>query len=504
MLLAVFMERMMQKPPGLVCARCHGALTDHGRELECVACHARYAVLDGIPSFLLTPPDAPIAAAACELSVMIPVIDEALNLTALLPRLVGMLQSLGASHEVLVIDGSSRDGSPEVARRYGARVVTQELPGFGGAMRTGFTHARGTYIINLDADGSHDPTWVAKLWAARSTAEVVIASRYVPGGRADMPWWRLLLSRILNFGFRLGLSLPVADLSNSYRLYARAAVRQLDLQGTNFDILEEILIRALAAGYTVRELPFHYTPRLHGRSHAQLIKFGISYLRTFWAMWKLRNSIANGDYDARAYDSLMPLQRYWQRRRVALITELAAGFERVLDAGCGSSRVLSTDSGLVGLDIDLSRLRYARRYGNRLVHGSILALPFADAAFDCVICSQVIQHMPPEARLFDELLRVLKPGGRLVLGTPDFDRRSWRALEWLHRRLVPGREPGQRLTQYGRAGLTAYLLGRGLTVERIRYVGGSEMVMSLRKQAQASSSAQPPPLTVALRAGRAA
>src|SRR5438128_2007946 len=86
----------------------------------------------------------------------------------------------------------------------------------------------------LRADGSHDPSFVGDLWTARGKAEVVIASRYVPGGAAFMPGWRSLLSRILNVSFRRGLSLPVMDLSSGYRLYLRSALRQLKLGATDF------------------------------------------------------------------------------------------------------------------------------------------------------------------------------------------------------------------------------------------------------------------------------
>ena len=364
--------------------------------------------------------------------------------------------------------------------------------------------ARGEYILTLDADGSHDPAFLGDLWAARLQGDVVIASRYVPGGAADMPAWRRLLSRVLNITFRRGLSLPVHDLSSGFRLYHRTVLRAVSLAASDFDILEEILIRALAAGYRVVEVPFRYRARLAGRSHARLFKFALSYLRTFMAMWRLRNSIASSDYDARAYDSIIPLQRYWQRRRYATISRLATGFTRVLDVGCGSSRILSAVPGMLGLDIQLHKLRYARRYGNPLVHGSIFALPFVDSAFDCVICSEVIEHIPAQEKPFDELARVLKTGGRLILGTPDYDRWRWRALEWLYGRLSPGGYADEHITHYGRANLATYLQGKGFAIESIDYVGGSEMIFSLRKLAPMVSPVAVRSVRTALRVERPA
>src|SRR5207237_8959014 len=105
------------------------------------------------------------------------------------------------------------------------------------------------------------------LWTARRDGDVVIASRYVQGGAAEMPATRRVMSRILNITFGRGLSLPVHDLYSGYRLYRAAILRELDLNAPDFVVLEEILIRVLAAGYRVYEVPFRYRPRVSGRSH---------------------------------------------------------------------------------------------------------------------------------------------------------------------------------------------------------------------------------------------
>jgi dolichol-phosphate mannosyltransferase len=490
----------MQAIAGLACPACRGDLrTDGEARLTCESCQASYPVFEGIPSFIPAPPAT--RRSLYQLSVVIPAMNEASNLDLLLPALHQELRSLEIPHELLVVDGGSSDGTAAVADRHDAILVRQTLPGYGGALRAGFEHAVGEYVLTLDADGSHDPSFLRQMWSARSGAEVIIASRYVTGGSAEMPRSRRVLSRILNSVYRRGLSLPYADLSSGYRLYKRQAVESLSLRGTDFDILEEILIRIMAAGYTVREVPFHYRARITGESHARLAKFAVSYLKTFGSMWKLRNSIASADYDARAYDSVVPLQRYWQRRRYAVITKLAAGAERVLDVGCGSSRIIGSGR-LVGLDIVLAKLRFARRYGNPLVHGSIFELPFKNEAFDCVICSEVIEHVPADERVFDELERVLKPGGRLILGTPDYDRWRWRALEAVYGKFSPGGYADEHITHYSRANLAAYLEARGMRLESVEYVGGSEMIFSLRKSEAAVKPAAPLPVAAGLRSTR--
>jgi len=314
-----------------------------------------------------------------------------------------------------------------------------------------------------------------------------------------MPRIRRVLSRVLNGGLRRGLSLPYSDLSSGYRLYRRTAVRALALQATGFDILQEILIGMVAQGYRVSEIPFRY--QAAGTSRAWLARFALSHLKTFAAMWKLRNSIASADYDARAYDGIIPLQRYWQRRRYAVITSMARGAQRVLDVGSGSSRIIGSGR-MVALDIVLAKLRFARRYGNPVVHGSIFELPFKDGAFDCVICSEVVEHVPADERVFSELERVLEPGGRLILGTPDYDRWRWRALEWLYGRLAPGGYADEHITHYGRTNLASYLRARGMTVDAVEYVGGSEMVFSLRKSTTGVALVSPLPIAAGLRGAR--
>lgn len=482
--------------PALACPTCRVEMRTEGDSfLICDQCHARYPILDGIPSFVPWPPD--VSPSSYQLTVVVPVLNQATALDGLLTALGRELRSLEIIHQVIVVAGDVADGLEQVAKGHGVLLVKPPGPGYGIALRAGFDRALGEYVLTIDADGSHDPSLLRVMWPARNTAEVVIASRYVDGGSAEMPRARRVLSRTLNLALRRGLSLPYADLTSGYRLYRRSALAALSLQASGFDILQEVLIRICAEGYRVREVPFRYRAPASGRLR-WLTRFALSNLKTFGAMWKLRNSIASADYDARAYDSVVPLQRYWQRRRYQVVTSMAAGAERILDVGCGSSRIIGAGP-LVGLDIVLAKLRYARRYGNPLVHGSIFELPFTDASFDCVICSEVIEHVPADERIFDELERVLTPGGRLILGTPDYDRWRWRALEYLYGRLAPGGYADEHITHYSRRNLAAYLLARGMTIERVEYVGGSEMVFSLRKSTAPVAAAARPPVSAGLR-----
>lgn len=415
------------------------------------------------------------------LSVVIPALNEEANIGDLIAALHEVVPSITPDYEVIVVDGGSADKTREMARMLNTKVLVQSEKGYGGALKEGFDSAEGAYILTLDGDLSHSPTFIPQMWEAGRAAEVVVASRYTPGGSADMPLLRKLLSRILNTFFTAGLSLPLKDISSGFRLYHSSVLKNLDLTSSDFEILEEILIKSYAQGWRIREVPFHYLPRKNGRSHVKLLKFGLAYLRTFRRMWSLRNSIMSADYDYRAFDSRIPLQRYWQRRRFNIITQFARGAGATLDIGCGSSRILATLENAVGLDVQMSKLRYIRRFGRPLVNAVIDTLPFRDSAFECVICSEVIEHIPGGGTAFFEMARVLRKGGTLILGTPDYASIWWRVIERLYGFFAPGGYAEEHITQYTRKGLIELMEGLGFAFQKVRYVGRSEMILTFEK-----------------------
>ena len=354
-------------------------------------------------------------------------------------------------------------------------------PSFGRAMRAGFQQARGTYIITIDADYAGGLEILQDLWTRRDEAEVIVASRYVEGSEAAMPPARAALSRLLNVAFRRGLSVAVRDVSSAIRLYRADVVRALSLTADGYDVLPEVLVRAHAAGWRVEEIPMRYAPNpaSTSKAHAQL---ATAYLSTFLRMWRLRNSIAAADYDFRAHDSPIPLQRYWQRSRYRFITELIQGEGAVLDVGCGSSQIIGALArGSVAVDILPNKLRFARRFGVPLVRASGFALPFGDERFPCVLCSQVIEHVPMVPSMIDELCRVLRPGGRLVLGTPDYDRWEWVWMEKAYGLAAPGGYADEHISHYTREGLLADFARRGYAHEATRYILRGELILAFRK-----------------------
>jgi dolichol-phosphate mannosyltransferase len=414
-------------------------------------------------------------------AVVIPALNERENIELLLPALREVLDELGVTSEIIVADGGSTDGTREAAARRGARLVVQTERGFGGGLLAGFAATAAPWIVTMDADLSHRPVFVHELWKRRHEADVLIASRYVPGGRADMGATRRLLSHVLNRTYARVLALPLRDLSSGFRMYRREALEGLRPAARDFDFLEEVLIRAHAGGWRVIEVPFHYMARGSGRSHARLVKFGWALTRTLARMWQLRNSVDAADYDYRAWDSAIWLQRYWQRARHRRITRWV-GEGPVVDVGCGSSRIIVDLPTALGIDIRHSKLRWLRAHHAPLTCASGDRLPLRDGSVGTLITSEVIEHVTNAEDHLAEAARVLRPGGTLIAGTPDYGRWRWWAIEWVYGRVLPGAYAHEHVTHYTRAGLAASLARHGFAVLDVRYVGGSEMIFRARRR----------------------
>ena len=424
---------------------------------------------------------------ACDLSIVIPALDEGASIGDLVRRLIGEALRLGVPFEVIVVDGGSVDGTPRWATDAGASVVRQPGRGYADALLTGFREARGRYVVTMDADYSHDPDFLRGLWATRKEAELVIASRYVAGGYAYMPLLRRWLSRILNRVGRSVLSLPFRDLSSGFRLYHRHVVQGLAPKARRFDVLIEILARVRAEGWRIKEVPFHYRQRQGGRSHAGLVSFGLAYARTLARMWALRNSLESADYDDRAFNSRIPIQRFWQRRRYAIVLGMLGRADSVLDVGCGSSKILEALPHAVGLDLNFKPLRFRRQTNRLVVNGDVHRLPFRDGTFGAVICSEMLEHVPFDARIFTELARVLRPGGVLLVGTPDYGRWQWPFIEWWYTRLLPGAHGHDHVQRYTEASLRTRLEEFGFEPLEAQSIWRAELILKCAKRPRAAA-----------------
>ena len=233
-----------------------------------------------------------------DLSIVLPAYEEAENLDLLLPRLHEIAKQLTARYEILVIDTEQpRDATPEVCLKHGATYIPRQGGSlYGHAIRTGMARTMGAHVLFMDADGSHNPSFIPDVWKYRNDFDLVIASRYVPGGKTENSPILIWMSHVVNIAFRFTLGLNCFDVSNSFRLYKGDDLRRLTLECDHFDIVEEILVKLVfsRSGYRLKEVPITFEKRKAGKTKRQLLTFALGYIATLWRLLRLKQKARAG------------------------------------------------------------------------------------------------------------------------------------------------------------------------------------------------------------------
>lgn len=198
------------------------------------------------------------AAAAPELTVVIPCLNEARTITGCVREAMDALAASSIAGEVVVADNGSTDGSQDLATKAGARVVPIAVKGYGNALRGGIAAARGRFILMGDADGSynfgHLPRFVERL---RAGADLVMGNRFLGGIEPGaMPWKnRHIGNPVLSFIGRLFFRTGIGDFHCGLRAFTADAYRRMDLRTTGMELASEIVIKSVLFGLRVEEVP---------------------------------------------------------------------------------------------------------------------------------------------------------------------------------------------------------------------------------------------------------
>ncbi|HZZ48314.1 MAG TPA: polyprenol monophosphomannose synthase [Pseudonocardia sp.] len=245
------------------------------------------------------------------LVVVIPTYNEWDNLEPIVSR----VHERAPSADVLVVDDASPDGTGRLADRLAQadpriRVMHRAgKDGLGAAYLAGFAWALARdydVVVQMDADGSHPPERLPAMLTALADADVVLGSRYVPGGSVvNWPKHRELLSRGGNLYSRMSLGVGIKDITAGYRMFRTAVLRELTLgevnsQGYCFQI--DMAWRAVRAGFRVREIPITFTERERGDS-----KMSGSIVReALWRVtcWGLASRLGRGEPDGQPRNAL--------------------------------------------------------------------------------------------------------------------------------------------------------------------------------------------------------
>ena len=239
-----------------------------------------------------------------QITAVIPTYNEAVNL----PKLVTALFSLPLDIRVLVVDDKSPDGTGRIADELAVKdnrvkVLHREGKlGLRSAYLDGFRLALdqgAEAILQMDADFSHDPKKIPEMAHKLESYDVVLGSRYIPGGAVDDHWplWRKSLSAFANFYARSILRLPQQDVTTGYRLWRRGTLLGLPfnrIQSNGYIFLVEMAYLAHCLEYRIGEVPIYFADRRWGKSKMS-VKIQVEAAFRIWSVkWNYRDLVKSG------------------------------------------------------------------------------------------------------------------------------------------------------------------------------------------------------------------
>ncbi|GIU86866.1 MAG: glycosyl transferase [Acidimicrobiia bacterium] len=225
-----------------------------------------------------------------KLSVVVPVFNERNTLVEVVRRMRSVELPDGVDREIIVVDDGSTDGTRDVLRQLGDSTVRVVLHpdnrGKGAALRTGFEHATGEYVLVQDADLEYDPQDWPRLVnpVLQGKARVVYGSRFT-GERRNMLFLHWVGNRFLSLVTNVLYNTTLSDMETCYKLIERSLIPRLGLRAERFDIEPEITAKLLKLGVRIYEVPISYTGREFDEGKKITWKDGFAAL---WTLVKYR------------------------------------------------------------------------------------------------------------------------------------------------------------------------------------------------------------------------
>jgi dolichol-phosphate mannosyltransferase len=229
------------------------------------------------------------------LSVVVPAHNEVGSVATTIARLHAALAEQAVPHELVVVDDASVDGTGELLDALAERlpeltVVHREGPsGVGRAVRAGLQAIRGDAAVVVMADGSEHPSDVCDYYRVLQQGyDAVFGSRFMSGGSVEgYPWFKLALNRLGNHAVRLLFGRRENDLSNAFKAYSAAVLRDIGpLRSDQFEIFIELPLEAMTVGADIATVPIAWHGRRAGASKLKLMQQMPRYARMVFRLWR--------------------------------------------------------------------------------------------------------------------------------------------------------------------------------------------------------------------------
>ena len=409
------------------------------------------------------------------LTIIIPVFNERQLIEELLTQVLAVSAPGIGRLEIIVVDDGSTDGTTAIARRFAAQhpdrvqfIAKARNEGKGSAVRTGIDAATSDLIAIQDADLEYDPRDLAALVRPflEDGADVVYGSRFAAGSRRRVLYFRHTIgNRILTFLSNMFTDLNLTDVETCYKMFRASLLKSIPIRSNDFAIEVEITAKIAKRDCQVFEVPISYRGRTYREGKKINWRDGIKALVTIVRFWLIDDLYRADEVGHRALNLLERTPRF--NRWFADAVRPWVG-DRVLEIGAGIGNItqyLIPRVRYVASDINESYLRYLQ---NMQAAKPYLRVDRVDpevpssfdpheAAFDTVVCLNVLEHVEDPMVALRNIARALEPGGRAVIYVPQGP--------GLYSPLDEGL--GHRC-RYDRLALTQELEASGFTVEHLQ------------------------------------
>ncbi|MFH1462564.1 MAG: glycosyltransferase family 2 protein [bacterium] len=212
-----------------------------------------------------------------KISIIIPALNEIESIGKVLEEIPN-----GVADEIIISDGHSTDGTQELVRKMGYKVIEQEGKGFGAAITSGIKEVKGDVVIIVNADGSQNPKDIPLLLEKMKEGyDMVLASRYLPGaGSEDDTWLHCLGNKMFTFFCNVLYGVGISDSLYFFLAAKKEIFEKIKLKSPNSGYAAELPIKAHRAGFKIAEIPSFERKRTGGKAKVNAFTNGLQILLT--------------------------------------------------------------------------------------------------------------------------------------------------------------------------------------------------------------------------------